>query len=131
MIIDKIALIFIQDKKVLFTLTKGKNLFYSPGGKREPGESDEQTLIREIREELSVDIEPKTIRYYGTFRTKAHERPEGTDAKITCFTAKFHGKLKPSSEVEKIAWLTSEDMEKVPPTGRLILADLKEKGMID
>jgi 8-oxo-dGTP pyrophosphatase MutT (NUDIX family) len=36
------------------TKSKGKTKYYIPGGKRENGESDEQTLIREIAEELSV-----------------------------------------------------------------------------
>ncbi len=129
--IDKVALIHIEGRKVLFTLSKGKNLYYSPGGKREPGESDEQTLVREIKEELSVDIDPKTMKFCGTFAAQADKKPEGTVAKITCYTARFRGEPKPSSEIEKLVWLTSNDMEKVPPTGKLILADLKEKGLID
>jgi 8-oxo-dGTP pyrophosphatase MutT (NUDIX family) len=39
-------------REILSTKSKGK--YYIPGGKRENGESDEQTLIREIAEELSV-----------------------------------------------------------------------------
>jgi 8-oxo-dGTP diphosphatase len=128
--IDKVALIHIKNKKVLFTLEKGKDKFYSAGGKREKGESDEETLIREIKEELSVDIDPKTIAYFGTFRGRHYEKPE-ISVKIACYTAKFFGKPKPSSEIERIAWLDSKDMEKVPPTGKLILKDLKKKGLID
>tara|TARA_B110000091_G_C13636844_1_gene399494 strand:- start:354 stop:515 length:162 start_codon:yes stop_codon:yes gene_type:complete len=46
--IDKIAFIEIQEGKILSTKSKGKTKYYIPGGKRESGESDEQTLIREI-----------------------------------------------------------------------------------
>jgi hypothetical protein len=46
--IDKIAFIEIQQGKILSTKSKGKpNII--PGGKRESGESDEQTLIRNSR----------------------------------------------------------------------------------
>ncbi len=35
--IDKLAFIFINNRKVLSTLSKGKDTFYIPGGKREEG----------------------------------------------------------------------------------------------
>jgi 8-oxo-dGTP pyrophosphatase MutT (NUDIX family) len=39
--------------------------------RRESGESDEQTLIREIAEELSVTIIPNTAEYIGTFSAQS------------------------------------------------------------
>ena len=56
--IDKIAFIEIQEGKILSTRSKGKTIYYIPGGKRENGESDKQTLIREVLEELSISIIP-------------------------------------------------------------------------
>lgn len=129
--IDKVALIFIKDRKFLGTLSKGKDRFYFPGGKRETGETDEETLIREIKEELSVDIIPETISYYGTFRAQAHGKPEGTMVKMTCYTAGFEGNLEPASEIEKIVWLTSKDVRTVGPVGVLIMNDLKNRNLID
>ena len=76
--IDKIAFIYIMERRVLAIVSKGRDVFYMPGGKRERGETDEQTLIREIEEELSVGIIPQSIRYYGTFKAQAHAKPEGT-----------------------------------------------------
>lgn len=129
--IDKLAFIFVKDRKVLSTLSKGKSVFYIPGGKRETGESDEQTLVREIKEELSVDIIPESIQYYGTFVAQAHGKPEGTMVKMTCYTARFSGNLKPSSEIVSIVWLTSKNIKEAPPVDRLILEDLKSKNLID
>lgn len=54
-IIDKLAWIAIDNKMVLSTRSFGKDKFYIPGGKREAGESDEQALLREIKEELNVE----------------------------------------------------------------------------
>jgi 8-oxo-dGTP diphosphatase len=46
--IDKLAWLRIKDKQVLGARSKGKDAYYIPGGKREPGESDEEALIREV-----------------------------------------------------------------------------------
>ncbi|MBI2583039.1 MAG: NUDIX domain-containing protein [Candidatus Aenigmarchaeota archaeon] len=129
--IDKLALIFIKDRKMLGTFSKGKNIFYMPGGKREQGETDEQALTRELKEEISVHLLPESISYYGTFRAQADGKPEGTFVKITCYTGEFSGKIKPSSEVERIDWLTSKDVQIASPVGIMILNELKAKGLID
>lgn len=129
--IDKLAFIFIKDRKVLSTLSRGKNAFYIPCGKREPGESDEQALIREIREELSVELIPSTIKYHGTFRAQAHGKAEGIIVKMTCYTADFKGELESAAEIEKIVRLTSKDISDIAPVDKLILTDLKKKNLID
>ena len=129
--IDKIAWIYIKDRKILSTLSKGKDTFYIPGGKRENLESDIETLIREIKEELSVDINPSTIKLFGVFEAQAHGKAEGIIVKMTCYTADYIGKLKASSEIDKFVWLTTKDMESISPVDKLIFADLKNKGLIN
>lgn|SRR3989338_347551 len=129
--IDKLAFIFVKDRKVMSTVSKGKDTYYIPGGKRETGESDEQALIREIKEELSVDIIPQSIKKYGIFKAQAHGKAEGIMVKMTCYTAEFEGEMKPSAEVERIVWITSKDGERSSPVDRLILDDLKRKNLID
>lgn len=129
--IDKLAFIEIQDKKILQTLSYGKDKWYTPGGKREPGESDEQALIREVKEELLVDIILSTIKFYGVFEAQAHGKPEGTVVRMTCYTAKYNGVLSPSSEIEKIDWFGYSKREDVAPVDKLIFDDLKSKSLID
>ena len=50
-VIDKLVWVLIKDGKLLAVRSKGKELFYLPGGKREIGESDVDALAREIQEE--------------------------------------------------------------------------------
>lgn len=131
MTIDKIALLYWRDQKLLSSRSKGKDTWYIPGGKREAGETDLQTLAREIKEELSVDIDVNSAAYYGTFEAQAHGHKEGILVRMTCYTADFCGTLSPSHEIEEIGWLTTADCEIVSPVDKLIFADLKEKGHID
>ena len=87
--IDKIAFIYLKDGKILSTLSKGKDAYYLPGGKREGSETDEETLVRECKEELTIDILKDTIKYYGTFEAQAHGKAEGILVKMTCYMADF------------------------------------------
>ena len=52
--IDTVAWVHLDSGRVLCARPRGKDIFYVPGGKREGGESDLQTLLREIAEELTV-----------------------------------------------------------------------------
>lgn len=128
--IDKIAFIYLKDGKILSTLSKGKDTYYIPGGKRESGESDEETLIRECKEELTIDIKRNSIKYYGTFEAQAHGKSEGVLVKMTCYTADFYGNLEASSEIEEIRWLDYNDLNKISPVDKLIFADLYDKGLL-
>lgn len=128
--IDKIALLYIKDGQILSTLSKGKDTYYLPGGKREINETHEQTLIRECKEELTIDIKEDTIKYYGTFKAQAHGKAEGIIVKMTCYTAEFIGEIKPSSEIQEIRWLNYKDIDIISPVDKLIFKDLYEKEIL-
>ena len=129
--IDKIALLYLKDGKILSTLSKGKDTYYLPGGKREPGETDEETLVRECREELSIDINKDTIKYYGTFSAQAHGKAEGVLVKMTCYMADFDGELKANSEIQEIRWLNYSDLDKISPVDKLIFEDLHKNSFLN
>jgi len=129
--IDKLAFIELRDRKVLETKSKGKETWYIPGGKRDAGESDEQALVREIKEELNVDIDPATIVHYGTFEAQAHGKSEGTMVRMTCYEAKYSGELQPSAEVELMDWFNYSKKSLTSPVDQLIFDDLKRKNLID
>ncbi|KAL7538642.1 hypothetical protein ACHAXR_008721 [Thalassiosira sp. AJA248-18] len=143
--IDKLALILINSKREqLVARSYGRSVYYTPGGKRELGESDEEALTRECIEELSVDLStstktPTTIERYGVFEAQAYGKPEGTMVRISCYRVlprdaelELSHLVKASEEVEELAWVSSSfDKEKLTVTGIMILEDLKERGLID
>jgi 8-oxo-dGTP diphosphatase len=129
-LIDKLAWILISNKSILSTRSYGKDKYYIPGGKREQGETDVQALCREIKEELSVELNIGSMQFLGEFQAQAHEHPAGTIVKMTCYTADYTGVLKPDSEIEEIIWLTHADKDKIADVDKLIFDFLKERNLI-
>jgi 8-oxo-dGTP diphosphatase len=129
-IIDKLAWIEIQNHKILSTRSKGKSIFYIPGGKREANENDAQALIREIREELSVELQENTLKHIGTFEAQADGHPTGVVVRMTCYSGRYIGQLKPSSEIEEINWLSVDDKDKISAVDKIIFDWLKNHQFI-
>lgn len=130
-IIDKVAWVHVQNGRVLCARSKGKESYYLPGGKREPGETDTKTLVREIAEELSVRLKAESITPFGTFEAQAHGKAEGVVVKMTCYTADYEGTLAPASEIGEVAWLTYADRDKVSPAAQAIFELLHELRLIE
>lgn len=129
--IDKIAFIQTKNGQILSTKSKGKTKYYIPGGKREGNETDEQTLIREIKEELSVQIRPNTIRYMGTFKAQSDGARTGVLVKMTCYKAQYEGEIEASSEIEEVRWLNYKDLAIISEVDKKIFTFLKEKGELE
>lgn len=129
--IDKLAFIDVKESRVLSMLSKGKETWYIPGGKREEGETDEQALTREVKEELKVDIIPESIVLYGIFEAQAHGKPERTIVRMTCYTALFIGKLQASAEIEEYRYVPYAWKENSSLVDKLIFDDLKGKELIE
>jgi 8-oxo-dGTP diphosphatase len=125
--IDKVALIILENGKILSTKSKGKNKFYIPGGKREKNETDNQTLIREIKEELSVDIIQETITYVGTFTAQSDGDTAGINVKMTCYKADYLGVLKKNNEIEEIRWLSYNDLDLISEVDKIIFGFLEKR----
>ena len=116
MLIDTVAWVRTEGGRILCVRPCGKNAFFIPGGKREGQESDLETLLREVREELTVLLDPGTA---------AH-----AVVRMSCYTAEYRGRLAPSSEIEELAWFGYADRDRVPPVDQLLFDDLKAAGQL-
>ncbi|MVU82709.1 NUDIX domain-containing protein [Nocardia sp. ET3-3] len=125
-LIDTVAWVRIEEGRILCARPRGKDVFYIPGGKREGAETDLQTLIREIREELTVEIAPDSVAHVGTYEALI---PEAV-VRMACYTADYSGTLAVSSEIEEIAWFTYADRPQVPPVDQLLFDDLAADGLL-
>ena len=129
--IDKLAWIEIRDRRILSTRSHGKDVWYIPGGKREPGETDAAALIREVGEELSVELVPESISHFGDFEAQADGHPEGVRVRMQCYRARCVGELRPAAEIAEFAWLTSAEASRISPVDQLIFRQLVEDDEID
>lgn len=128
--IDKLAWLHIENRKVLCVRSIGKSTFYIPGGKRDLGESDEEALLREIKEELTVDLDTTTLSFFGTLEAQADGKPEGTIVKISCYQAQYTGTLAPDSEIEELAWLDFSDISKCSLVVQKLFKQLHQQNFI-
>ena len=129
-IIDKLAWLYIQDGKLLAARSKDRALSYIPGGKRELGESDVQALIREVKEEISVDLIVDSIKYAATFEAQADGKEAGVIVKLTCYFADFEGELSPNSEIEEINFVDYQSKNTFSLGGVKVMEWLKERDLI-
>ena len=123
-LLDTVAWVRTVDGRILCARPRGKDVFYIPGGKREPGESDRQTLLREIAEELTVELLPATVAPVGVY-----EAVDGTVVvRMSCYRADYRGTLAASSEIAELAWFGYRDRPRVPPVDQLLFDDLLAQG---
>lgn len=129
-VIDKVAWIVVRDGLILSTRSRGKDAFYIPGGKREAGESDLDCLTREIREELTVELQPLTARFFGEFVAQAHGKTAGVTVKMRCYECDFDGELTAAAEIAEVVWLGYARRAESSPVDRLIFDKLREVGRL-
>ena len=118
------GIIFRDDGKFLIAqrnLNKNQGgLWEFPGGKLEPGETCEEALAREIREEMAADIE--VLECVGE---NIHHYPE-KDIRLMFYKAKLLSDDVTLLEHEDCRWITKEDKNKFEFAG----ADVKVFEMI-
>lgn len=126
---EKVAWVLVKDGLVLVTRNKGRDLFYFPGGHREPGETDAETLVREIDEELQTAIDPGSMVHFGTYETHG-DHSELPDFRMICYLAYHHGALTPSREIAEKAWFSYAQRDRVSLADQMVFDDLHAAGQL-
>ena len=119
------ALIWRQDRFLICQRPahKARGLLWEfVGGKVEPGETKEEALARECREELDADVRAGEV-----FMQLVHEYPDLT-VELTLFHATMEGEPR-LLEHNDLRWITVEEIDDYDfcPADTEILAALKQK----
>ena len=127
--IEVVAAIIVNDNKV-FATQRGygewKDFWEFPGGKIDAGETPEEALRREIKEELDTEIAVgelfTTINYdYPTFHITMH-----------CYLCTIENGSLTLLEHEAAKWLSLDQLDSITwlPADLLVIAELQNKSKI-
>ena len=121
-----VAAIIINNNKV-FATQRGYGEFKDgwefPGGKIESGETPQEALIREIKEELDTEIEVKDY-----LKTVEYDYPE-FHLSMDCFFCVIKSGELVLKEHEGAKWLTAENLDSVDwlPADKGVIEEIRNK----
>lgn len=129
--IIKYGVVLVKDGKFLINRKKGTTLFLMPGGKPEKGESIEDCLVREIKEEHTCSLVRESISFFGDFEDVAANEPN-TLVCIKLYLGTIVGEPSSSAEIEEQRWFGGDDDPVIlsPIIRNKILPALLEKKII-
>jgi 8-oxo-dGTP diphosphatase len=125
------AIALIRDRRVLMVTARGREVWYMPGGKIDPGETEADAAAREAEEEVGVRVDPAALDRLFTVLIQAHGEPSGRLVRMSVFGAESVDEPVPGNEVSAVHWATSTDEPRCPPAGVEVLRRLHAAGLID
>ena len=112
------CLVAEQSDRLLLVRVRANEYWYLPGGKIERDESAEETLRRELAEELGIAVDPQSVRYLYTVRGPAYGKPR--EVELVCFAARWKNDPSPRGEISEVGWLRWQEHDKFAPAVRIL-----------
>lgn len=115
LVIPAAAGAIVQDGKILLARHGLFKKWHIPGGGQEVGESIQDTIRREIKEELALDMEPRElIGVYSGSRWMV-EHPDGNRTQPLMFFFKMEGEIGPIKlQEEEVTAFEFFDLHQIP-----------------
>jgi len=128
--IFKYGLAVIRSNKLLVVRKTNTDRYLLPGGKPKEGETAEECLAREIKEELNANLNLDSIRSYGLIEDNAANEPN-TIIQVSLYLGDIDGRITSSSEISDIAWVgRTTNLLLAPSIQNKILPDLINNNII-
>lgn len=127
--IPVVAALIVRDGRLLIARRpEGKHMagrWEFPGGKLEKGESPEEAIEREIREELAAEIRAGRV-----YQAIAYSYPEKDVLLLFYAASVVSGEPRPVEEAE-IRWITLEELDEYAfaPVDAMLVERLKRDGL--
>jgi len=107
-LIERISAIIIKNKKLLLLTGGGLNLFWTPGGRLENGETHHHCMARELKEEISVTL--TSMKHYFDYTVRRNISKDLSNEH--CYFVTFKGNIKTDFEIEDFYWYSEDDFKK-------------------
>jgi len=128
----KIAGIIIRDRKLLMCRKYDEPHFIMPGGRVKEGESLEETLRRELKEELNVKL--KSMKPFKTWEAP-HFRDKDKTVKMETYFVEIKGEPRATNEINEIEWIDSHYKDRGLKIASIdedyLVPELKKMDLID
>lgn len=104
-----------ESRRVLTVRKSGTRRFMLPGGKPEADEDLRATAVRELAEEVGLELAGDDLLSWGTHTDEAANEPDTTvRAGVYAWTGRVRHALEPAAEIAELRWLELDN-----PTGEL------------
>ena len=118
------AIILNSDQQLLVVRKKNTDCFMQVGGKLEPDEAPERTLLREIQEEIGCQAEIQ--QFIGRFETQTANEPDHQLVSYI-YLVQLDGKPHIEAEIAEMKWvdLNQKDVKLAPLTTEIVIPWVK------
>lgn len=102
------ALLIDPEGRTLLVRKRDTQAFMQPGGKIDEGESARAALVRELHEELGLQVPPEAPVYLGRFQAAAANEP-GCQVQADLFRVDSAEQPQAAAEIDALAWVSGDE----------------------
>ncbi|MBY0689288.1 NUDIX domain-containing protein [Microbacterium marinilacus] len=120
------AIAFVRaDGRVLTVRKRGTQRYMLPGGKPEAEETAVETAVREVHEELGIDVRPDELALLGSFDSRAANEA-GHALRATVFVTRAVIEPVVQAEIDDLRWVdpAHDDADQAPLNSEIVFPTL-------
>lgn len=112
-----VCLVVEKEGQLLLVQARNRAKYYFPGGKIEDEETQINALVREVKEELGIQLQPHALRYINTVVGPAYPQ-ENEWTELNCYRTDetvVWEQLQPAAEITDLSWVDITNKEQIAP----------------